>query len=187
MCNCEVFACKNCKMKNIFFGTIFLFVILNGMVQSQDCCIWSEYFDSLECGLRQSGDQLLFTDIRTSNWTFGISNRLQVEYTNVYVTWWRVELDPVSGSWRDLCQKKKKIHEYVFRIGTLFHVLCIIHTSGCTLNHITLLSSQWMLLHMGFRVTTWKFHMVAIYTTMRSIRSILSLITIQNISWINKY
>lgn len=73
-------------------------MIFSTKVQSQECCQWSEYFDSIECGLRQSGDQLLFNDIRSSEWTIGINNRISVNYENIYITWWKAEISTVSGN-----------------------------------------------------------------------------------------
>lgn len=84
-------------MKTILIGTIFVFVSLNQMIHSQDQ--WSNVWESLEGGERQfgeSGDKLLFRDNRTSKWSFGISNMLSLEYTNVNITWWKVDLSPVS-------------------------------------------------------------------------------------------
>lgn len=86
------------KMKNIFLGAIVSFLILNSIARGQDDCKWSENYESVECGVRQSGDQLLFNDISSSNWTFGIPNRLDIDYVNINITWWRVELS-VSESY----------------------------------------------------------------------------------------
>lgn len=90
-------------MNNIFLGGAIVFLlILNSIVQSQNQCEWSENYTRQECGFRQSGDQLLFNDILSSNWTVEINNRLRVAYANINTTWWRVELSPVSESYIDL-------------------------------------------------------------------------------------
>lgn len=88
------FPSKLLKMKHFIVGTVVL-VLINSIVESQDCCQWSSTFDSIECGLRQPEDSLLFNDVRTSNWTLGIQNRLDVQYQNVHVSWWRAELPTV--------------------------------------------------------------------------------------------
>lgn len=96
-------------MKKIF-GTIFFYLTINQMVQSQNNCQWSEHLDSLECGLRESGDQLLFLDNRTSEWTFGIYNSLSLDYSNVNITWWRVDLASVSEAVKLFYEKNRKFH-----------------------------------------------------------------------------
>lgn len=75
------------------------------LVQGNDCECFSSW-KTYGIGRREPGDQLLFREIRSSNWTTIINHNMNFAYSNTNITAWELGMAPViKGKLYDLQYK----------------------------------------------------------------------------------
>lgn len=85
----------NMKNLNIISFLAVYVCILTQTLEANDCECYSSW-KTYAIGRRQEGDQLLFRDIKSSNWTIELPvHTFLFEYSNTNITKWELGMAPV--------------------------------------------------------------------------------------------